>query len=344
MFGSVRIARLVTYAATVAALGFIVACGSDEDADGGSAAGGGEPKTLRVAVASTPDFTQIALVKWQEDLEAAGVKVELKNVEATDVALRTVVSGQADVYVGSLALAAQLVESTDAAVKMLAADAQATDYILLAQPEIKALDDLTGKKIGINRPGDEGGAFTQAALRKEGFDIDDAEFLSVGGTSARVAALLSGQIDAAPAHAAEAFEAAAEGPHPLLVLSESLGPVLQTGLVASQEWIDADSEHAQQIVDAFLDSSRWAAENEAEYIERSKEVVPDLSDESRDKAYQTLTDIDLFAVNGGVSEEQVEAFADTHTDAGTLPNGAPEYSRWVDPSFVEDYLERNGEL
>jgi NitT/TauT family transport system substrate-binding protein len=338
--------RHLVGALVIAAAAFAVGCGSDDDGGGGggSAAESGEPKTLRVAVASTPDFTQIGLVKWQENLEADGVKVELKNVEATDVALRTVVSGQADVYMGSLALAAQLVKSTDSDVKLLAADAQAPDYLLLAQKEIGSIDDLAGKKIGINRPGDEGGAFTRAALAKEGFDVDSAEWLSVGGTSARVAALISGQIDAAPAHAAEAYEAADKGPQPLLTLSEPLGQVLQTGLVASSEWIESDREFAQQVVDALLDSTRWAAQSKAEYIEKSMEVVPDLSDESREQAYQTFMDIELFAVNGGVTEEQVQLFADTHTDAGTLSEGAPEYADWVEPSLVEDYLERNGEL
>ena len=314
------------------------------DAPATQAPGTAQPgaTTIRVVQSSTPDFTQIALTKWQQLLEEQGVTVEFVNVEGGDVAFRTMIAGSADFNVGGITHLVNLVQATDEEVKLIAIDAVATDYIIVCQPEITSVDQLVGARLGINRPGDSGDSVMRAALRGVGFDVEQAEFLQIGGTSARVAALLSGQIDCGPAHAAEAFTATDEGLTNLMLAHEGIGPYPQTGLMTTEAYLTDNPELTQRVVDAFVEAQRWAAGSKDEYIELSHEVVEELSDDIRSRAYDVLDEIGLFGVDGGLTPELLESFIEIELQAGTIEGEVPPQDEWVDFSFVDDYLERNG--
>jgi ABC-type nitrate/sulfonate/bicarbonate transport system substrate-binding protein len=301
-----------------------------------------EATTIRIVQASTPDFTQISLIKWQELLADAGITVEYINVEGGDIAFRTMIAGQGDVVIGGIAHLVNYVQATGEDAKLIAVDAVATDYIIVSQQEIATVQDLAGKNLGINRPGDAGDAVMRAALRGAGFDPEQANFLEIGGTSARVAALLAGQIDAGPAHAAEAYSAVEQGLKNLLLAGEAIGPYPQTGLMTTGEMLSEKPVLAQLAVDTFIDAVRWAADNKDEYIALSQEAIPDLSDSVRGPAYDVFTDIGLFGVDGGITTELMDAFLAVEEQAGAITGDVPAQSEWVDASLVEDYLERNG--
>jgi ABC-type nitrate/sulfonate/bicarbonate transport system substrate-binding protein len=303
-----------------------------------------ESTSFRIVAASTPDFTQVYIPYWQDLLEARGLDVEVINVEGGDIAFRTMIAGQGDVYLGGLGHLVNFVQATGEDAKAIAVDAVATDYIIVSQPDIASVADLTGANLGINRPGDSGDAIMRAALKAEGFDPETANFLEIGGTSARVSALLAGQIDAGPAHAAEAFAAVEEGLKNLLVTGDSIGPFPQTALMTTGGFLDEKPVLAQIAVDTFIDALRWAASDKDAYIALSKEVVPDLPDTVRSPAYDVFEQIGLFGVDGGMTPELLDSFVEISLDAGQIQGEIPDQSVWADFSFVEDYLERNGEF
>lgn len=302
-----------------------------------------ETTTVRIVQASTPDFTQIGLIKWQQLLEERGISVEYINVEGGDIAFRTVIAGQGDYVVGGIAHLVNFVQATGEEAKLIAVDAVATDYIIVSQPDINSAADLAGKNLGINRPGDAGDAVMRAALRGAGFDPEEANFLEIGGTSARVAALLAGQIDAGPAHAAEAYSAVEQGLKPLILAGEAIGPYPQTGLMTIGATIDTKPVLTQIVVDTLVESVRWAADNKDEYIALSREVIPDLPESVLGPAYDVFKEIDMFGVNGGLTPSLMDSFIAIELEAGSIQGDVPPQSEWVDATFVEDYLARNGE-
>jgi ABC-type nitrate/sulfonate/bicarbonate transport system substrate-binding protein len=67
----------------------------------------------------------------------------------------------------------------------------------LAKPDIKRPEDLRGKKLGLSRLGSNSHYFIIQALRKNGVDPNEVNFIQTGGQVENLAALLSGNVDAA---------------------------------------------------------------------------------------------------------------------------------------------------
>lgn len=304
-----------------------------------------ESETIRVAFASEPDFTQVSNFRWLDQLrEQDGLEVEELYFESSQDAFRALIAGEADVAVGTILSAISLVQEAGESVKLIAADLKATDYLLISTPEIESLEDLRGQKVGISTPGDVSDTLTRVVLKREGVDPAEVQFLQIGGTSARMSGLLENQIAAGAAHAAEGLTAVEQGLKNLFVYGEAVPDYLQHGVIVKDEFIDANPNLTQLMVDRFIDSTRWAAENREEYIELSKEKVEGPSDAARDEAYEIFLDIDMFAVNGGMDDAILENTVAIEQEVGTLGEDVPAIDEWADATFVEHYLEENGEL
>ena len=70
-------------------------------------------------------------------------------------------------------------------------------HSILAKAEIKRPEDLRGKKLGLSRLGSNSHYFIIQALRKSGVDPNEVNFIQTGGQVENLAALLSGNVDAA---------------------------------------------------------------------------------------------------------------------------------------------------
>lgn len=338
---NIRKNHVLRTAAALAAATLILtatACSSDQPQDPS------EPQVLRLAFGSEPDFTTIGTFKWIETLKS-DYNIDVKELyfQSSQDAFRAVVAGEADLSLASITSAIVLNMTAGEDVKVIVADLQAPDYILVTTPDVKTDDDLSGKRIGISTPGDISDTLTRVVLEDRGDDVDSIDFVQIGGTGARMQALLSNQISGGAAHAAEGLAAVAQGLNNLFAYGESIPDYLQHGVIAPQKWLDGNPELAQTVVDTFIGSTRWAANSVDDYIALSKDHVDGIEDDIREEAYDIFTKIGMFAVNGGMDESQLDSTVAIEKRVGTFGDSEPPAnSDWADTSYVEDYLARNG--
>lgn len=82
--------------------------------------------------------------------------------------------------------------------KIVGVVSKGTGYAIVSKPEIESVQGLKGRKFGINSIGASDDYTVYTFLSKNGLDPSrDVTFLSIGGTSARFAALTAGVVDAA---------------------------------------------------------------------------------------------------------------------------------------------------
>jgi NitT/TauT family transport system substrate-binding protein len=302
-----------------------------------------ESTTLKVGFSGQPDFTQVMNFKWLKDLkEKYGIDAEAVIFEGTSPPFRALVSGDIDMVVGQVPPGILLRQETGADVVMIGGDVQQSDYILVSTPEITSLEDLLGKQIGTAGPGSVSTSLTVAALKRENIDIDQIDFVEVGGTSARMAALVSGQTAAGAAHFAEGFNAVVAGLTPLYVIADSVGAYLFHGVWVDRSFITEKPVLAQLVMDEFFESVRWAANNKDEYIAEAADVTEGLAESAKSQAYDEFIRIGLFAVNGGLEASLIQATLDIEQEVENLPADVEDPSNWVVRTFVDSYLDRFG--
>ena len=334
--------RLAGALAAISGLGLLIAgCGGSPNAASTSGS-----KTIRLIEGGGLDFTDASIYKAMDLLKARGYHVSLANVADPTTALRSVLAGKADVYLGDPVEAATAVANGGAQIKYLASIAQTTSYEILALPKY-TLHNLAGAKLATAGPGTAGQIVAVAALQKLGVSSSQVHQVSVGGTSARVTAILAGQVDLAPVLAPDAAAAVATGKVKILVnAGQVLGDYLQQGLIASGSFA-ADKSTSQVTVNAFIDADRWAAANESGYVSlaNANGLKGSLTASEEQTAWQQLSSGHFFATNGGVCTQAMDATLGYSylTPGGLTRANTPKLSAWVDPSYVHAYLTGKGQ-
>jgi ABC-type nitrate/sulfonate/bicarbonate transport system substrate-binding protein len=332
--------------AAVSGIGLLVAgCGGSSNS-GSTAASSSGSKTVRLIEGGGFDFSDAAIYQAMALLKQRGYNVSLSNVADPTTALRAVLAGKADVYLGDPVEAARAVSNGHAAVKYLATVAQASDYELLSTPKY-TMQSLSGSTMATAGPGTAGQIVGIAALQKEGIDIQQIHQVTVGGTSARVTAILSGQVGVAPVHATDAATAAATGKVKVLLnAGATLGVYLQQGLIASDSFA-ANKGTAQATVNAFIDAQRWAYTNEAGYVKLSNDnkLAPDLSAAEGQAAWAALKSDKFWADNGALCTASISTTLgyDYKAPGGLTKSTTPPISDWVNPTYVNTYLKAHGQ-
>jgi len=335
--------------AAISGIGLLVAgCGGASTASSSSsaAAASSGSKTVRLIQGGGLDFSDAAIYQAMALLKARGYNVSLANVADPTTALRSVLAGKADVYLGAPVEAATAVTNGHAAVKYIASLAQTSDYEILSLPKYTT-QNLSGANLATAGPGTAGQIVAIAAMQKAGINTGQIHQVTVGGTSARVTAILSGQVDLAPVLATDAVTAVATGKVKILLNAGTvLGDYLQQGLIASDSFA-ANQTTAQATVAAFLDAERWAQTNESGYIKTAtaNQLTSGLTSAESEAAWTQLKNGNFFATNGAVCDQAVNQTLDYsyQSPGGLTKASTPPISDWVDPTYVNAYLTAHGQ-
>ena len=125
-----------------------------------------------------------------------------------------------------------------------------------------------------------------------------------------------------------------------------IGKYLQQGLTANGSFIQNNPKLVQSVVNAYLTANRWASTNETGFIQvaNANQLQGSLTTSQEQSSWQQLQSSNFYAVDGAVAQSAInptEAF--TWAAGGSLTQATtPAYSKWVNPSFVQNYLMANG--
>ena len=297
--------------------------------------------TINLTAAGVNDFAGVDIPYFADLLQKNGIDVKLTFVPDASSALRTLIAGQADLFIGSLPTAILAVTNGGGKIKILAANNQASDYVLIGQPGLNQ-NNLSGKTLAIDRPGSAGHVAALIGLEKLGVNPDILRTVRVGNSSARLTAVLAGQVDLAPLHYPDALTALATGKVINVVnVGKAIGPYLQSGLISTDSLIAKDRATVQKVVNAFINAQRWAASNKYNYVKYAKanKLTANLDDAQMYKVWDFYKEISFFGTNGGICPANFTAFVKANWRTATLPKPLPARSDFLNASFVNTYLK-----
>jgi NitT/TauT family transport system substrate-binding protein len=208
-----------------------------------------------------------------------GVEVEFQDYPGGAKALQSMMGGSADVVSGFYDHTIQMA-AEGKALQAFIVLVRHPGLVLVASPaasrRIGSIEDLAGAKVGVTAPGSSTNFFLNFLLSKHGLSPDAVSVIGIGHAGSAVAAMESGQVDAAvmtdPALAQILRRA---GPVRILADTRTANGVQAefdtesvpaSVLYAKKEWIDAHPGTARKLARALQRTLTWIQEHDAKTI------------------------------------------------------------------------------
>jgi ABC-type nitrate/sulfonate/bicarbonate transport system substrate-binding protein len=222
-------------------------------------------------------------------------------------------------------------------VKLIAAPLIKLPFVLVARKEIRSVEDLRGKSLGVARPGDLSDRLSRMLVKK--LNIPDVTMRAVGGSQserfqAMAANIVQGVVITPPLD----VRAKKEGYNVIYRLIDLDMPFIYSSLHVSAHAIKERTETIQRFVAAFAEAIHFADRHPAKAKHAIARVMRLKDDEALRVSYEVYTKevVDRrMIVPAGVVTESVELYRSL---------GMPikrKAEEMYDNSFVHD-LERSG--
>jgi ABC-type nitrate/sulfonate/bicarbonate transport system substrate-binding protein len=212
---------------------------------------------LRVVYpAPSPTYLASWIAREGDHFKEQGLNVELIYIPSGSLVIQAMLAGEAPiVFSGGRALVNATLGGAD--LVMIAGVVNVPAFYIMALPEIKALQDLRGKKVGVTRIGSSTDFTMRLVLRKIGLQPDkDVAFVQLGDLASQAAALGTKAIAAAafvPPFNLKAKEVGAK----LLVDMARVGAHYpHTGLVASRKYLHSSNDVVRRFLKGYAQGLR----------------------------------------------------------------------------------------
>jgi NitT/TauT family transport system substrate-binding protein len=271
-----------------------------------------------------------------------GVDVTTINLEGGVYTFRAMVGASADVALSGGAFAI-VGKSKGAPTKFILANAPKMEASMVANKDIKTLDDLKGKRIGIQEPGGFADVLSRSVLRVAKIDPKDVYFVSIA--SEDVPALVANQVDTAILHVEQVIVAQSKVPslHAVAQLWETQPKNFNTVMAVTEKTIADKRAALQAFVKANIEATRMIYTDKAKVLPviiKHTQLPKDVAEKTLDYMIKNC----IWDANSGLGPTRVNFTADLMEKVGNIsPGKVPAYDDLVDLSFANDAIKELGE-
>jgi NitT/TauT family transport system substrate-binding protein len=302
-------------------------------------------QTLTVAMPTTPPNIVHMPVHIANDLglfKRDGLTIKVIELAGGVFTFRAVVSGSADVASASGPFAI-VGKAKGAPTKMILTNAPKLEASLVVNDSIKTMEDLKGKRIGIQEPGGFADVLARGVLRAAKIDPKDVHFVSIATED--VPALVANQVDTAILHVEQEMIAQSKVPtlHAVARLWEIQPNNLYSVMAVTEKLIKDKPAAVKAFVKGHIEATRLI------YTDRTK-VLPIIAKYTKlpndviNKALDFMVEKCIWDPNTGLGPKRVNFTAELMTKVGNIPDGkTPQYEELVDLSFANEAVKELGE-
>jgi len=285
--------------------------------------------TMRVAFGDVPGGEMVNFMIAVARAAERGVNVEVNYLQSEDLAAQAIVSGQADIGVGT---PYALIQKVNAPIRMFYQLSMLRFNPVVNAEKYQKWTDLDGADVAVHGRGSGTEAIMKLMAKENGITYNSISY--VPGSGVRAGALLQGRIDVSIVDYERRRLLEREAPDRFIFLPLPDIKATDEALYANRDWLESESEAVAILVEELIKTWREINEDPASIVAlRDKyNVLPDIEQLEVDELVPAFTDgvsIDLFPNNGGSASSVEEDFV-FFTTSGTLEG---------DPATlnVEDY-------
>lgn len=198
--------------------------------------------------------------------------IDMVEFASSTVPVKALLSGELDSY-ATTPLVGIAAMAQGAPLKFIGCDWPGMTYDLYGSAEMKSMQDLKGKKVGISGPGGAPDLFTREALRSADMDPSEVIFTNAGGGGDRFRALVAGIVDATATSSEFEPEAERRGLTVLARAPEATPNLLRICLVTSDKVIEEKPDELARFLAAQMVGYKYAMEHPEETYTLAREVA-----------------------------------------------------------------------
>ena len=282
-----------------------------------------------------------AIVADQKGFFAAeGIRVDMISAGASARSLQQVAAGSAEIGSSSMVDTIRGI-GAGAKVKIFLNSLAVGTHSLIAAKTVRTVGDLRGKRVMTGGPGDITNLWWGATARHFGLDpAKDVDLMFSGSTTARLAALAAGAIDATVLSTPQSFQAVQDGFTDLGPVAPYLGEFPMMIWHVNESWARGNEARLAAFIRAHNKAVRYMTDP-ANRVEVS-EMLAHASKSSLDDALKTwdvCMQIKAFVADGAITDAAVARVRDALIASGDLKGEPQAPSAYYDGSFVRRVSE-----
>jgi NitT/TauT family transport system substrate-binding protein len=224
-----------------------------------------------------------------------------------------------------------------APVKIVINAITAPPYGVYAKSEIKKIADLKGKTVSIGGTKDVTLIYMEAFIGSAGLKAADLDFVYAKATQDRLAALLSGGVDAAILYPPATFRAATAGKTYLGDIEPYLKDFPFTVWAVNTDWAAKNREALLSYIRAYSRAVRWLYDPNNK--DQAVDILVKYSKQDRKDSADTydyfVSKLHAFSADGRISPEAYKRMTEALAQWGDLGQPLPPVAKFFDLSFVD---------
>lgn len=249
---------------------------------------GERPISIRIATcAVSGGFAHLYTALENNLFDKYGFKIEHVFIRGSGPALAALMADEIQfLYCAADATLPSLAAGVD--VKLVAAPLVKLPYVLVTRREIRRMEDLKGKALGVARAGDLSDRLSRAMVKR--FNVTDVTMRPIGGSQneryqAMVANLVQGVVVTPPID----VRAKNDGYHVLYRLIEMDIPFIYSSLHATSRMVRDRPEMVQRMVAAFAEAIHYVDKNPGKTKSAIAKIMRTKDEEALQVSYNVYT-------------------------------------------------------
>ncbi len=293
------------------------------------------------APTTPPNLVHITpwVAKEQGFFAEEGLDVEISTFEGGIYVIRNVVSGGIDADGGAGPSVAVSVARKAGLKAIYSSAPRYASTLTVRSSMIKTLQDLKGKKLGVQEVGGFADILTRMVLRHAKIKPEEVTFVPIA--SADVPPLVAGAIDTAILHVDQMITARQKDPNlqPLVKFWELEPNQLFLVVVAQEKKIAENPAKFAAIARALIKANRFMYANKARTVEIGMKYAQ-IPRDVTEQAYDLLVAGKVWAQNDGLPRAKVEYTINRMVQVGNIkPEERIKYEDYVAVSIVEEAMK-----
>lgn len=277
---------------------------------------------VRVALGDVVSVETLAFLVALERAKDRGVEYELTSFAKEELAIQSIVNGQADLGVGT---PYSVIQKSKVPLKIVFQMSRLV-FFPVASVKYETWQDLDGEPFTFHARGTGTEAIGNIIAKREGIEFGPRSY--VPGSENRIVAMMKGQINATIVDLANKNKLMEMAGGKYHVLPGLDSPASDELIFASEQWINENPEQVGIIVEELLGLWRQMNENPAivEEERAKRDLLSDQPQEILDEVvgfYTEGTQEGLFDPNGGGTEAAMADF-EFYTEAGQMQGSASD--------------------